>query len=115
MNDAGLYPDLLQHLSSEALKGCSNKSLVGALRAAAVLSAAQPDLLASGSVLGGACVNLLVAARERLPSKLSAAEKAHVGTSVRMLCSAGQERGVFPDELLQEVTEAVADARGGKV
>lgn len=110
VDDTGLYRDLLQHWSQEALQGCSSRALMGALHAAATFTAAQPELVQSGSLPVHAWEHLLAACTSRWES-LSADEQSRVRWSVLGLCS--RLKGVLGDDeeqLLLAVSETVGGA-----
>jgi hypothetical protein len=98
VDDAGLYRDLLQHWSQDALQGCSSRAFLGAVNAAAVLTSAQPELLQSGSLPGHTWEHLMSAVQQRWGS-LSAEECSRARGSVLMLCNSGLQRVVDADVL----------------
>jgi hypothetical protein len=106
VDDTGLYHDLVQHWSQEALQGCDSKALVLALHAADVFAAAAPELVQSGGLPVHAWEHLLAACSSRW-SSLSASEAAKAQGSLGRLLSRGLE-GVVPSELLQEVAAKVS-------
>lgn len=105
VDDAGLYHDLLQHWSQEALQGCSSRALLGALHAASVFTASQSDWVQSGTMPKQPWEHLLAACKQRWGS-LSAAERRNAGRSVHTLVAA--LKGVVTDELSLEVTTEMA-------
>lgn len=107
VDDTGLFRDLLQHWSQEALQGCSSRALMGALHAAATFTAAQPELVQSGSLPVHAWEHLLAACTSRWGS-LSVDEQSRVRWSVLGLCSG--LKGVLGEQLLLAVSETVGVA-----
>jgi hypothetical protein len=81
--------------------------LTGALHAAATFTAAQPELLQSGSLPVHAWEHLMSACKSRWES-LSLDEQSRVRWSVLGLCNG--LKGVIGEELLLEVSEAVGPA-----
>lgn len=107
VDDTGLFRDLLQHWSQEALQGCSSRALMGALHAAATFTAAQPELVQSGSLPVHAWEHLLAACTSRWGS-LSVDKQSRVRWSVLGLCSG--LKGVLGEQLLLAVSETVGVA-----
>jgi hypothetical protein len=103
VDDGGLYRDLLQHWSQEALQGCNSRALLGALHAATTFTSAQPELLQSDSLPHHTWEGLLAAVQQRWGS-LSVEECSKARGSVLMLCNSGLQ-GVVDADVLRGVQE----------